>query len=223
MATTDSKSAAQSSPQSKPGPIEPLERVDKLIGHGEAVVLVTSLGFLVVLGFYRSLFESTKKWFGHPVLMEPPEWTTPTILLLVFVVGMLGLALAAQADKLINIDLFSRVLSARAKLVIRIVGNLFGCIISYFFIQTALHMRHVLDDTSTARKLLSDKTTQLVIPLTIGLVILHLLVKIAIDAIWLASGKTPPESAPGGAHGGSAKPDEPATPAAADDKGGGAA
>ncbi len=223
MATTDSKSAAQSSPQQKPGPIEPLERVDKLIGQGEGVVLVSALAFLVVLGFYRSLFESTKKWFGHPVLMEPPEWTTPTILLLVFMVGMLGLALAAQADKLINIDLFSRVLGARAKLVIRIIGNSFGGLISYFFIRTALHLRSVLDDTSTARKLLSDKTTQLVIPLTVGLVILHLVVKIVIDVVWLASGKTPPESAPGGAHGGAAKPEAPAADAAADDKGGGAA
>jgi len=77
-------------------------------------VLVSALGFLVLLGFYRSVFESTKKWFGHPVLPEPPEWTTPTILLLVFIVGMLGLALAAQSDKLINIDLFSRVLKPKA-------------------------------------------------------------------------------------------------------------
>ena len=187
--------------------VKVIKKIDRVIYWIELGILSAALAFLVVLGFYRSLFESTKRWaegsdfldkmWGklHGLMREPPEWTTPTILILVFVVGMLGLCLAAYSERLIAIDVFSRRFKPRLKLTVRILGNLFTIVVLYYFILGALYFRRTSlgIETSSAGRLVSNYRAVLVFPIVTGLVMLHLFLKALMDTISLATGKIAPQ------------------------------
>lgn len=186
--------------------VKVLKRVDKVFATVELAIMSLALAFLVLLGFYRALYESTKRWgegtdvvdrawrWIHNFLHAPPEWSTPTILLLVFVVGMLGLCLAAYSERLIAIDVFSRRFKPRIKLTFRILSNLFTIFVLYYFILGAMYFRRTSlgEETSAAGRLVSNHSAVLIFPIITGLVMLHLGLKAIMDAIMLATGKLPP-------------------------------
>jgi C4-dicarboxylate transporter DctQ subunit len=103
-----------------------LETLNKWIEKAETTVLVAVLGFMVIFAFFqvvlRNVFDEGILW-GDIVLRHLVLW-----------VGFIGASMATRESKHINIDLFSRFLSARGKLVSFMITNLFSvyiCIILF--------------------------------------------------------------------------------------------
>src|SRR5215470_3246653 len=77
-----------------------LRKIDRAFMHLEGVLVTACLFALIVVGAFAAL----KRRFAPP----SPFWTDELVRYMVFFVGLVGAALAAQSDRLFNIDMFTR-------------------------------------------------------------------------------------------------------------------
>src|SRR5215813_6591694 len=77
-----------------------LRTIDRALAHVEGFVVTLCLFALVVIGAFAAL----KRRFAPPA----PFWTDEFVRYMVFFIGLIGAGLAAQSDRLFNIDLFAR-------------------------------------------------------------------------------------------------------------------
>jgi TRAP-type C4-dicarboxylate transport system permease small subunit len=173
--------------EDEPIPVEPrfvalLRYVDRGFMHIEGVAVTICLFALIVVGVYGAL----KRNFAPPA----PFWTDEIIRYSVFFIGLVGAALAAQSDRLFNIDMFTRAFGARGKLVIRIVSAAFTIYICWLFFSGSLTLRDILLDEKG--EILDPKWGVLSLPTAMVLIALHLAIHILIDGYYLATGKIPP-------------------------------
>lgn len=176
--------------EDEPIPVEPrfvatLRTIDRGFMHVEGVAVTFCLFVLIVVGVYGAL----KRNFAPPA----PFWTDEIIRYSVFFIGLVGAALAAQADRLFNIDMFTRAFGVRGKLIIRIVSATFTIYICWLFFSGSITLRDILLDEKG--EILDPKWGVLSLPTAMVLIALHMLLHILIDAYYLATGKTPPELA----------------------------
>ena len=101
------------------------ERVDEAIAKLEQTLLVTFLGFMIILAFLqivlRNFFFTGLDW-GDSLLRNLVLW-----------VGFVGATLATKEGKHINIDIVSRWLPSLGKNIVTLITHLFS-----FFICCAL-------------------------------------------------------------------------------------
>lgn len=176
--------------EDEPIPVEPrfvatLRTIDRGFMHVEGVAVTFCLFVLIVVGVYGAL----KRNFAPPA----PFWTDEIIRYSVFFIGLVGAALAAQADRLFNIDMFTRAFGVRGKLIIRIVSATFTIYICWLFFSGSITLRDILLDEKG--EILDPKWGVLSLPTAMVLIALHMLLHILIDAYYLGTGKTPPELA----------------------------
>jgi TRAP-type C4-dicarboxylate transport system permease small subunit len=97
------------------------ERADELVGKVEQTVLVTFLGFMIVLAFLqivlRNFFFTGLDW-GDSLLRNLVLW-----------VGFVGATLATKEGKHINIDIISRRLPSLGKNIVTLITHLFSFLI----------------------------------------------------------------------------------------------
>jgi TRAP-type C4-dicarboxylate transport system permease small subunit len=100
-----------------------IEKLNSWIERGETIVLVSVLGIMVIFAFLqvvlRNIFHEGFLW-GDILLRHLVLW-----------VGFLGASLATREQKHINIDIFSRFMSDKGKIVVRLLTNLFSVFICY--------------------------------------------------------------------------------------------
>jgi TRAP-type C4-dicarboxylate transport system permease small subunit len=176
--------------EDEPRPLEPafvatLRRIDRGFMHTEGVAVTICLGALIVVGVYGAL----KRNFAPPA----PFWTDEVIRYSVFFIGLVGAALAAQSDRLFNIDMFTRALGVRGKLVIRIVSATFTIYVCWLFFSGSLTLRDILLDEKG--EILDPKWGVLSLPVAMVLISVHMAIHILIDGFYLVKGKTSPELA----------------------------
>jgi len=159
--------------------------IDRGLAKIEEILLITGLLTLLLVGVASAL----KRNFFPPSFF----WAEEVIRYAVFLIGLLGAALAAQSDRLFNIDMFQRLLGVRGKLVIKIVNGLFTIAVCMLFLSSSGLLRTVLEGEEYE-----------VVPPTIGVlplpgamiaISLHLGLHVLIAVYYLATGKTPPELA----------------------------
>ena len=167
----------------EPGPVPFLRAIDRGLSHLEGVAVTAFLFFLIVVGVYGAL----KRNFAPPA----PFWTDEVIRYSVFFIGLVGAALAAQSERLFNIDMFTRALGLRGKLAIRILAAAFTVYVCWHFFTGSLELRTILLDEKG--EVIDPKWGVLSLPAAALLIGAHMLLHIAIDAYYLATGQAPPD------------------------------
>ena len=100
-----------------------IEKLNLWIQRTETIVLVLVLGIMVLFAFLQVVLRNI---FNEGIL-----WGDILLRHLVLWVGFLGASLATREQKHINIDLFSRFMSDKGKLIVRFITNLFSVFICY--------------------------------------------------------------------------------------------
>jgi TRAP-type C4-dicarboxylate transport system permease small subunit len=110
----------------------------------------------------------------------------------VFFIGLVGAALATQSDRLFNIDMFTRALGVRGKLVVRILSAAFTIYVCWQFFNGSLTLRKIalMDERG---EILDPSWGVLSLPIAMVLMSVHLALHIIIDVYYLGTGKRPPE------------------------------
>jgi TRAP-type C4-dicarboxylate transport system permease small subunit len=167
-----------------PAAVTMLRKVDDAVGRVEHILLVLFLGTLIGVGTYHS--------FASQVLNENAAWPFEMIRFSVFFVAMTGAALAAQRQRMISMDIVTRLLGPRRKAIARIFVGLFVVYISYLLVRGGMAVREsVIDETNF--EVIRPATGLLALPVGGALIGFHYFVHTLIDILYLANGIEAPE------------------------------
>jgi TRAP-type C4-dicarboxylate transport system permease small subunit len=163
-----------------------LRAVDRALAKLEEIVLALFLLVLLLVG----VIGAVKRNFLPP----SPFWIEEAVRYSVFFIGLVGAALAAQSERLFNIDMFARLLGVRGKLAVKIVSGLFTIAVCWLFMTSSLVVREVAL-AGEEGELLAPETGILSLPIAMIAIMAHLALHVTIAIYYLATGKTPPELA----------------------------
>jgi TRAP-type C4-dicarboxylate transport system permease small subunit len=161
-----------------------LRKIDRGLGKLEEILLGVFLLALLVVG----VLGAVKRNFLPP----SPFWLEEAVRYSVFFLGLVGAALAAQSDRLFNIDMFTRVLGVRGKLVLKILTSLFTIWVCWMFMKSSFILREVAL-AGEEGELLAPETGILSLPIAMIAIMAHLALHALIALYFLVTGKTPPE------------------------------
>jgi len=113
-----------------------------------------------------------------------------------FTIALIGAVFATHQQRHLAMDLVSRRLTPRGRLVLGVVLKLFTIGISLLLFRSGLHQRETIG--SSGDEFVSDQTIVTALPLAAVLIIVHSVLHLVIDVDYLARGKTPPERARSG-------------------------
>ena len=113
-----------------------------------------------------------------------------------FTIALIGAVFATHQQRHLAMDLVSRRLTPRGRLVLGVVLKLFTIGISLLLFRSGLHQRETIG--SSGDEFVSDQTIVIALPLAAVLIIVHSVLHLVIDVDYLARGKTPPERARSG-------------------------
>jgi TRAP-type C4-dicarboxylate transport system permease small subunit len=179
------------------GPVSKLVRtVDTYVGHIELGVLLALFAAIVLVASASALSEHV---FHDPLGL----WWTWVVRKGTFAIAMFGAAYATQQQRLLAMDLVSRKLSPRGRLVLGILIKLFTVALAGVLVYIGLYMHdhanhHAGPKLDLTVFTLSEKDALAVIPIGGALIVLHSLLHAIIEAEYLARGKTLPERARSG-------------------------
>lgn len=110
-----------------------------------------------------------------------------------FTTAMFAAAFATHQQRHLAMDLVSRRLSPRGRLILGMLLKIFTIVIAAVLFRSGMHQRdHV---GGVVEEFVSDKTIVTMLPIGCALIILHSLLHIVIDIDYLVRGKLPPERA----------------------------
>ena len=179
------------------GPVSGLVRtIDRYVGNIELGVLLAMFVAVVVVASLSALSEH----IGHHQI---GLWWTWVVRKGTFAIALLGAAYATQQQRLLAMDLVSRKLSPRGRLVLGIALKLFTVVLAGVLVYIGLYMHDHADHQAGPRLDLSlftltEKDALCVIPIGGALIVLHSLLHAVIEADYLVRGKLLPERARSG-------------------------
>jgi len=97
------------------------ERVDETIARAEQTLLVTFLGFIILIAFIQIALRN--------VFATGLDWGDSLVRNLVLWIGFIGATLATKEGKHINIDVVSRWLPSLGKEIVTLITQLFSFLI----------------------------------------------------------------------------------------------
>ena len=173
-------SASEPSPPT--GLVGVLVRVDRAFALVERAAL-----FLVILALVGvAVYQSLRRHFFPP----SPFWVAEVVRYSVFFLGLVGAALATHSDRLFNIDIMARILKPGARLVVRLCSSAFTAAVCVFLITGSLSLR-ALSLVGEKGEIIDPPVGVLILPVAMGLVIVHLTIRFAVDLTYLVTGKQP--------------------------------
>ena len=107
-----------------------LHRLNNAVARLEEWILITVVMSMVLFSFLQVVLRN--------VLSEGLMGGDIVLRHLVLWVGFIGASLATRSERHINIDVFSRFLKGRAKLVGKIIVNLFSALIAYLLTSASV-------------------------------------------------------------------------------------
>lgn len=151
-----------------------LRRLDEALFRFEGTLLVLFLSVMILLSFVqvvlRNAFSETLLW-GEILLRHLVLW-----------IGFIGAAMAASADRHINIDALTRFLTPRLKLATKILTNLFAALICFFLLRASLtFLGNEIEDGSVLYGDIPSWYSQIIIPGGFGLIMIHFLIRAAVS------------------------------------------
>jgi TRAP-type C4-dicarboxylate transport system permease small subunit len=159
-----------------------LLRVDRGFALAERAAL-----FLVILALVGvAVYQSLRRHFFPP----SPFWVAEIVRYSVFFLGLVGAALATHSDRLFNIDLMARILKPSGRLVVRLFASAFTAIVCAFLITGSLSLR-ALSLVGEKGEVIDPPVGVLILPVAMGLIIVHLAIRFVVDLTYLVTGKLP--------------------------------
>ncbi len=113
-----------------------------------------------------------------------------------FTIALIGAVFATHQQRHLAMDLVSRRLTARGRLILGVVLKLFTIGVALLFFRSGLHQRETIGGSGD--EFVSDQTIVTMMPLAAVMIIVHSVLHLVIDIDYLARGKTPPERARSG-------------------------
>jgi len=166
-----------------------LRLVDKYLGIAEQALLFATLAVVVLVASSHAIIEKATEhglWWSYDVIRAGT-----------FTVAMIGAAFATHQQRHLAMDLISRRLPPRARLVLAAVLEAFTIAIALLLVKSGLHQVTSAGD-ETGRHLLESKHVAKFLPLGAGLIAVHAALHLFIDIDYLRRGKVMPERARSG-------------------------
>jgi TRAP-type mannitol/chloroaromatic compound transport system permease small subunit len=169
------------------GPLASLIRkFDNSIGVGEQAILFLLLIAIVLTASAAALYD---KLLGEHL----GRWWFTVVRGGTFTTAMIAAAFATHQQRHLAMDLVSRRLSPRGRLILGLLLKIFTIVIAAILFRSGMHQRdHV---GGVVQEFVSDKTIVTMLPAGCALIILHSLLHVVIDLDYLRRGKLPPEKA----------------------------
>jgi TRAP-type C4-dicarboxylate transport system permease small subunit len=162
-----------------------LRGVDRALGTAEQAVLFALLGAVVLTAAAAALSDR--------VLHVPlGRWWFDIVRGGTFSVAMIGAVFATHQQRHLAMDLVSRRLPARGRLVLRVVLAVFTMLVVALLLRSGMHQLDTVGEES-GDHLISTHTIVMFMPAGASLIILHSLLHMVIDIDYLVRRKTPPE------------------------------
>jgi TRAP-type C4-dicarboxylate transport system permease small subunit len=169
----------------EPGFVQSIRKLDRGLALVEEVVLATFVAILLFVGVYGA--------YKRNIAPLSPFWSDELIRYAVFFIGLTGAALAAQSERLFNIDMFTRLLGVRGKLVLKILQAAFTIGVCWIFFSSSMVLRASL--IGEKGELIPAEIAVLSLPIAMTLISIHMFLHILIAGYYLSTGKVPPEMA----------------------------
>jgi TRAP-type C4-dicarboxylate transport system permease small subunit len=168
-----------------------LRRVDRYAGLAEQGLMVALLAVVILLATSQALGEK----IAHADL-----WGTfkdDAVRAGTFAMALIGGAYATHQGRHLAMDLISRRMAPRARLVLSVLLGLFVIMIVALLIRAGFHTidaeAEIAKSASGSPKLITSVHVAYLIPIGGALVIFHTLLHLLIDVDYIIRGKTPPE------------------------------
>ncbi len=164
-----------------------LRTADNLIGKAEQVVLVAILAFVIVIAASHALADRIGgiNLYGH--------FKDDVIRGGTFAMALIGGAYATHQAKHLSMDLISRRLSARARLVLSVVLAMFVIFMIVLLVRSSFHTIAEEKSLPQPDKLITPTRIAYMIPLSGFLIIVHTVIHTLINIDYIVRRKTPPE------------------------------
>jgi TRAP-type C4-dicarboxylate transport system permease small subunit len=155
---------------------------NRVVGIGEQVALFGLLAAMVIVACVEAIAERMHSGF---------LWSFDIVRDATFGIAMLGAAFATYQQRNLSMDLVSRRLGHKARMVLRIFLAGITIFASSLFLYAGWILRgKVVEEPNVS---LLENLTVTMIPLGASLIIFHSLVHIAIEVDYLVRGKLSPE------------------------------
>jgi TRAP-type C4-dicarboxylate transport system permease small subunit len=155
---------------------------NRVVGLGEQIVLFGLLAAMVIVACVEAIAERMHSGF---------LWSFDVVRDATFGIAMLGAAFATYQQRNLSMDLVSRRLGHKARMILRIFLALITIFASSLFLYAGWILRSKVVQEPNVGTL--EKLTVTMIPLGASLIIFHSLVHIAIEVDYLVRGKLSPE------------------------------
>jgi len=167
------------------GPVSSwLRKADHALGVAEQAMLFILLGAVVLTAASAALSD---RLLG----VRLGRWWFDIVRGGTFSVAMIGAVFASHQQRHLSMDLVSRRLPPRGRLVLRVILALFTVFVAALLVRSGLHQLDTVGEES-GEHLISTHAIVTFLPVGAGLIIVHTLLHMVIDLDYLARKKTPP-------------------------------
>ena len=161
-----------------------LRKADHALGVAEQAVLFVLLGAVVLTAAAAALSD---RLLG----IRLGRWWFDIVRGGTFSVAMIGAVFASHQQRHLSMDLVSRRLPPRGRLVLRVILALFTVSVAALLVRSGLHQLDTVGEEG-GEHLISTHTIVTFMPIGAVLIIIHTLLHMVIDLDYLARKKTPP-------------------------------
>jgi TRAP-type C4-dicarboxylate transport system permease small subunit len=161
-----------------------VRRIDHVLGLTEQAILVALLAAIVLTAATATLSD---KLLHHAI----GRWWFTVVRDGTFAIAMFGAVIATQQQRHLAMDLVSRQLPPRGRLVLGMVLKLFVIGVMLLLFRSGLAQRDTVGDSGES--FISDKAVVTTIPIAATLIMIHSLLHLLIDLDYLIRNRLPPE------------------------------
>ncbi len=144
--------------------------LDRWLERAETTLIILIVLTMILLSFLqvvlRNFFSTSISW-GDIFLRHLVLW-----------IGFIGASLAAREGKHINIDVLSKLLSAKVKRISQVIVSLFSSMVCYFLMAASIgFVRMEQEGSSVLFAHIPTWTIQLIIPIGFGIMMFRFFVR----------------------------------------------
>jgi TRAP-type C4-dicarboxylate transport system permease small subunit len=191
-------------PADFPAPVRALAAASRGLAVLEGVGIALCLLSLVGLALFQFVVRNLRL-HGQLWAPPPPDWVDGVIRHSVFVLGFLGAAYATFTGRHIRIDAITRLVRPRRRMALRIVTGLAAVLVCGLIVRAGWEFlqicRQEASEVGAQGQFFTSARGAMVIIGGVGLVGFHFLVQVAIDAVYVLTGREPPAHWIAEAHG----------------------
>jgi TRAP-type C4-dicarboxylate transport system permease small subunit len=181
-------------PPDFPGPVRALAALSRALAVLEGAGIASCLIALVGLAVYQFVARNLRL-HGQLWMPPPPDWIDGVIRHSVFVLGFLGAAYATFTARHIRVDAITRLTRPRTRMALRIVTTVAAIAICLVMARAAyqflLVCREEAGEIGSEGQVFTSARGAMVIIAGMVVIAFHFLVQVAIDVVYVVTGRPP--------------------------------